>query len=107
MLAKYQALSERKSWIRFSADQALSAGDALFTGTTADPVVRRWLGSTMMSLFLTPKSENERYAWQIRKSADMAVFVSKQNDKAHWVDARSYTANLAGSKRSYSFLTTA
>jgi hypothetical protein len=41
----------------------------------------------MMSLFLTPKSENEKYARQIRNSAGIAVFVSKQNDKAHWVEA--------------------
>ena len=39
-----------------------------------------------MSLFFTEKSENERYARQIRNSAGIAVFVSETNDKAHWIE---------------------
>ena len=79
-------VTELKSWIRFSADEALRTGDGLFTSTSGNPAVPRWLGSPMMSLFFTPKSENEKYARQIRSSAGIAVFVSKQNDKAHWVE---------------------
>jgi hypothetical protein len=40
----------------------------------------------MMGLFFTPKSENERYARQIRNSAGIAVFVSDVSDKAHWLE---------------------
>ena len=80
-------VTELKSWIRFSADEALRTGDGLFTSTSGNPAVPRWLGSPMMRLFFTPKSENEKYARQIRNSAGIAVFVSKQNDKAHWVEA--------------------
>ena len=40
----------------------------------------------MMGLFFTPKSENERYARQIRNSAGIAVFVSEVSDKAHWLE---------------------
>jgi hypothetical protein len=40
-----------------------------------------------MGLFLTPKSENERYARQIRNSLGLAVFVSQANDKANWIEA--------------------
>lgn len=78
---------ELKSWIRFSADEALRTGDGLFSGATGNPAVPRWLGSPMMSLFFTPKSENEKVARQIRNSAGLAVFVAQQNDKAHWVEA--------------------
>jgi hypothetical protein len=46
----------------------------------------RWLGTRAMGLFFTPKSENERYARQIRNSAGIAVFVSDVSDKAHWVE---------------------
>lgn len=38
-------------------------------------------------MFFTPKSENERYAKQIRNSAGIAVFASDASDKAHWVEA--------------------
>ena len=80
-------VAELKSWIRFSAAEAQRAGDGLFAGTTGSPVLPRWLASPLMGLFLTPKSENERYARQIRNSSGLAVFVSDANDKAHWIEA--------------------
>jgi hypothetical protein len=79
-------VEELKAWIRFGAAEAERTGDGLFSGTTGSPVVPRWLGSRLMGLFFTPKSENERYARQIRNSAGMAVFVSEASDKAHWVE---------------------
>lgn len=80
-------VAELKAWIRFSADEALRTGDGLFAGATGNPALPRWLGSRMMGLFFTPKSENKRYSRQIRNSAGIAVFVSEHNDKAHWVEA--------------------
>jgi len=79
-------VAELKAWIRFGSDEALSTGDGLFAGTTGNPTMPRWLGSRAMSLFFTPKSENERYARQIRNSAGVVVFVSERSDKAHWVE---------------------
>lgn len=80
-------VEELKAWIRFSHDEAVNTGDGLFSGATGNPAMPRWLGSRMMDLFLTPKSENERYASQIRSSAGLAVFVSDVSDKGHWVEA--------------------
>lgn len=79
--------AELKAWIRFSADEALRTGDGLFAGATGLPALPRWLGSRMMDLFFTTKSENERYARQIRNSAGIAVFVSERSDKIHWIEA--------------------
>ncbi len=80
-------VTELKAWIRFSADEALRTGDGLFTGTTGNPALPRWLGSRVMGLFFKPKSEGERYARQIRNSAGIAVFVSERSNKAHWIEA--------------------
>ena len=80
-------VEELKAWIRFSADDAVRSGGGLFAGASGNPALPRWLGSRLMGLFFTPKSENERYARQIRNSAGIAVFISVQNDKAHWVEA--------------------
>lgn len=80
-------VAELKAWLRFGSDEALRTGDGLFAATTGNPVLPRWLGSRMMDLLLTPKSENERYARQIRNSAGIAVFVSEANDKLHWFEA--------------------
>jgi hypothetical protein len=79
-------VGELKTWIRFSDDEAVRTGDGLFSGCTGNPAVPRWLGSPMMNLFYTPKSESARYARQIRNSAGLAVFVSDADDKAHWVE---------------------
>ena len=79
-------VAELKAWIRFDTDEALRTGDGLFAGASGNPALPRWLGSRMMGLFFTPKSETERYARQIRNSAGIAVFVSERNDKAHWVE---------------------
>ncbi len=80
-------VEELKGWIRFGADEALDTGDGLFAGASGNPAMPRWLGSRMMGMFFTPKSENERYARQVRNSAGIAVFVSDVSDKAHWVEA--------------------
>ena len=79
-------VAELKAWIRFSADEAQSMGDGLFSATTGNPSMPRWLASPAMGLLFTPKSENDRYARQIRNSAGLAVFVSQANDKAHWIE---------------------
>ncbi len=79
-------LRELKVWIRFSASEARRTGDGLFAGASGNPALPRWLGSRMMGLFFTPKSENDRYARQIRNSAGLVVFVSERSDKAHWVE---------------------
>ena len=80
-------VAELKTWIRFGAGEAQRTGDGLFSGTTGTPVMPRWLGSRLMGLFFTPRSENDRYARQIRNSAGIAVFASEASDKAHWVEA--------------------
>jgi hypothetical protein len=79
-------VAELKAWIRFSASEALRTGDGLFAGASGNPVMPQWLGSRLLDLFFTPKSENEKYARQIRSSSGVAVFVSERNDKAHWVE---------------------
>jgi hypothetical protein len=79
-------VEELKTWIRFGTDEAMRTGDGLFAGASGNPAMPRWLGSRMMGLFITPKSENERYARQIRNAAGIAVFVSETADKAHWIE---------------------
>ena len=79
-------VEELKSWIRFSDDEVVSKGDGLFSGSSGNPVVPRWLGMKLLNLFFNAKSENDKYAKRIRSSAGIAVFVSEHNDKEHWVE---------------------
>ncbi len=79
-------VEELEAWIRFGYDEVVSKGDGLFSGSTGNPVIPRWLGMKMFNLFFTAKNENDKYAKQIRSSAGIAVFVSEKNDKEHWVE---------------------
>ncbi len=80
-------LDELKTWMRFSENEAVNRGDGLFSASSGNPTVPRWLGDLLLRLFYTAQSENEKYARHIRSSAGIAVFVAEINDQAHWVEA--------------------
>jgi hypothetical protein len=78
---------ELKHWIRFDGAQAARTGDGLFAGASGNPSVPPWLGGLMFDLFFQEEAENDKYARQIRSAAGIAVFVSDEDDKAHWIEA--------------------
>jgi hypothetical protein len=80
-------VQELKAWIRFGKEEAVRTGDGLFSGASGSASVPRWVGSRLFDLFFTAKNENEKSANQIRSSAGIAIFVSENNDKAHWIEA--------------------
>ncbi len=80
-------MAELKTWVRFNGRDAVEAGDGLYSAASGNPTVPRWLGSTFMSVLLSAKSENVKYAAQIRSSSGVAVLVSTASDKTHWVEA--------------------
>ena len=80
-------VAELKEWIRFSAAEAVRTGDGRYSATSGNPSVPRWVASPLFGMFFTEKSENDKYAQQLRSSAGIAIFVSDTNDKAHWVEA--------------------
>ena len=78
---------ELKTWIRFNDGVAKRTGDGLSGRTTGNPAAPSWLGKLLFKLILRVQPENEKVARYIRSSAGVAVFVSDQNDRAHWVEA--------------------
>ena len=79
-------MAELKSWIRFSSSDAIRTGDGLYSATSGNLSVPKWLGSPLFNLLFNEKTENDKYAKQIRSSAGVAIFVSDTNDKAHWLE---------------------
>jgi hypothetical protein len=79
-------MAELKSWIRFSGSDAVRTGDGLYSAASGSPSVPKWLGSSLFNLLFNEKSDNDKYAKQIRSSAGIAIFVSDANDKAHWLE---------------------
>ncbi len=56
------------------------------SATTGNPNIPGWLGQRAFGWLFTTKSENDKYARQIRSSSGIAVFVGQTADKAHWVE---------------------
>jgi nitroreductase len=82
---------ELKSWIRFSASEAIEAGDGLYGPVMGSPSVPRWLGQLVMRFAVSADKQNARDRKQIANSSAVAVIHSVKNDKPHWIEAgRSY-----------------
>ncbi len=79
-------IKELKEWIRFNASEAVRTGDGLYTATLGNPSIPTWLGNLFFDLLVTSKSENDKYAKQVRSSAGIAIFVSNTSNKENWVE---------------------
>ncbi len=80
-------VEELRDWVRFSDGEVTSKRDGIFSRSTGGPSIPRWLGEPLFKFFLNPKTENDKYAKQIKSSAGIAVFVSDINNKKHWIEA--------------------
>ena len=78
-------MRELKSWLRFNPRQALASGDGLYSAASGNPILPTWLGERALDLFLTAKSENDKYARQLNSSSGIAVFFGQKADREHWV----------------------
>jgi nitroreductase len=78
-------MRELKQWIRFNPAEAVSRRDGLFSGSSGNPALPRWLGSRLFDWLVTPQAENAKVVRQLRSSAGVAVFFADQADPAHWI----------------------
>lgn len=88
-------VAELKHWLRFNATQAEASGDGLYTASSGNATSPSWLGSRLFNLFFTEKSENDRYAKQIRSSAGVAVLVGSRAEPASWFEVGRVYERLA------------
>lgn len=79
-------VEELRQWIRFSSDDAVRTGDGLYAASSGNPALPAWLGRLLFGVFFTPKSENDKYARQLRSSAGIAIFVSEVPGPAQWME---------------------
>ena len=79
--------AELKDWIRFNAAQAATHGDGLYAAAGGNPTAPDWLGGLIFDHMITAESENDKVAEEIRSSAGIAIFIARDNDLAHWVEA--------------------
>ena len=83
-------VAELKQWIRFGGAEAVRTGDGLYSASSGNPSLPRWLGSMLFGMFFTEDGENEKYARHARSSAGIAVFVSQADERAaqpaNWIE---------------------
>jgi hypothetical protein len=77
-------VAELKQWIRFNPRDALKTGDGLYAGSSGNPLLPHWLGSSMFDMVFTTKAENDKYARQFDTAAGAVIFVGAKDDRAHW-----------------------
>lgn len=78
---------ELKSWIRFSAIEAVGNRDGLYGPVMGSPSVPRWLGLLAMKFGFSAKAQNRKDFRNIQSSSVIAVLYSEHDDKRHWVEA--------------------
>lgn len=76
---------ELLDWIRFDATEAVARRDGLFSPSSGNPALPRWLGSRMFDLAFTPRGEADKIARQMAHTAGAAVFTGPSEDPAGWV----------------------
>lgn len=79
--------AELKSWIRFSAQEAVRSSDGLYGPVMGNPAVPRWLGLLFMRFAFSAESQNRKDMRNIRSSAAIAVISSEVDDRQHWIEA--------------------
>lgn len=77
-------MRELKSWLRFNPRQAAETSDGLYSAASGSPTLPSWLAPRALDLFLTAKSESEKYVRQMQSSSGIAVFVGAKEDREHW-----------------------
>jgi nitroreductase len=79
-------VNELIEWIRFSRKEADHTHDGLTAAGLGFPAIPRWLGTLIMKKLVTPGSEAKKCEKAIRSSSLVLVFISRANDRRHWVD---------------------
>jgi hypothetical protein len=79
--------AELISWIRFNEREARRSLDGLWSRTSGNPEMPRALSRLLLPLVLTPRSQNRKDVPWITGSSGVLVFVSDEDDVAHWIEA--------------------
>jgi len=79
--------TELFSWIRSNDRESLRTRDGLSGRTSGQPSAPTWLARLLLPLLVRPKSQMKTDAANIQSSAGVAVFVTKDDAAAAWVEA--------------------
>jgi hypothetical protein len=87
-------LAELTRWLRFNKQEALESLDGLYTGTSGNPEVPRWLGEMFLAS-TKPQPLADADAKKLRSSAGAVLIASATEDRSAWVRAGQVYERLA------------
>jgi hypothetical protein len=79
-------IEEFLTWIRFTKKDVKYRKDGLTAEVMGFPYIPRWFGRFILKTFAKPESEAIKSEKQIRSSPLLMLFISRKNDKKHWLD---------------------
>lgn len=77
-------VEELIDWLRFNKKEALASLDGLYSGSSGNPEVPRWLGQ-MFVAGTKPQQQADADAKKLRSSSGAVVVASATDDKTSWV----------------------
>ena len=77
--------SELIQWMRFSEKEAMQKGDGLYSVCSGVPSMGRVLGSFVLKIFITARSEKKRLQKQLGTTAAVALFTSQKDSIEDWI----------------------
>ena len=87
-------VDELMEWLRFNRREALSALDGLYTRSSGNAEVPRWLGQMFVG-GTDPQAQADADASKLRSSAGVVVVASDREDRTAWVRAGQVYERLA------------
>ena len=77
-------MRELRPLLRFNPRQTAEIGDGPYSAASGNMALSSWIGPRAFDLLVNAKTENEKYAAQLRSSSGVAVFVAAKEDREHW-----------------------
>lgn len=77
-------VKELGDWVRFNKTHAAETRDGLYSGSSGNPMLPRWLGRHGFSLLFTASAENPKYAAQIDGSAGALILYAEKDQPEGW-----------------------
>ena len=77
-------IDELITWLRFNRKEAFGSLDGLYTLSSGNPEIPRWLGQTFVA-GTNPQQQADADAQKLRSSPHALVITSAHEDKAAWV----------------------
>jgi hypothetical protein len=80
-------VQELKAWLRFNERDAAASRDGLFSASSGNPQLPRWIGLALFDIVSTKERENARLVDHVRSSSGLVAFIAPTDDRAGWVAA--------------------